>query len=73
MECIWRFRWTSPIRRVRVTHHRGTIGKALPFALVVGHSSHASYRFEGISAQLIASKISKALEANPALRDQAVP
>lgn len=51
--------------------YRGTIGKALPFALVVGHSSHASYPFEGISAQLIASEISKALEANPALCDRA--
>lgn len=51
--------------------YRGTIGKALPFALVVGHSSHASYPFEGISAQLIASEISKALEANPALSDRA--
>lgn len=49
--------------------YRGTIGKALPFALVVGHSSHASYPFEGISAQLIASEITRAVEANPALCD----
>lgn len=51
--------------------YRGTIGKALPFALVVGHSSHASYPFEGISAQLIASEITRAVEANPALCDRA--
>lgn len=51
--------------------YRGTIGKALPFALVVGRSSHASYPFEGISAQLMASEIIKAVEANPALCDRA--
>lgn len=51
--------------------YRGTIGKALPFAFVVGHSSHASYPFEGVSAQLIASEITKAVEANPALSDRA--
>ncbi len=51
--------------------YRGTIGKALPFALVVGHSSHASYPFEGISAQLMAAEITRAVEANPALCDRA--
>lgn len=51
--------------------YRGTIGKALPFALVVGHSSHASYPFEGISAQLIASEITRAIEGNPELCDRA--
>ena len=51
--------------------YRGTIGKALPFALVVGHASHASYPFEGVSAQLIASEITKAFEANPELCDRA--
>jgi arginine utilization protein RocB len=51
--------------------YRGTIGKALPFALIVGHSSHASYPFEGISAQLMASEITRAVEANPALCDTA--
>ena len=49
--------------------YRGTIGKALPFALVIGHSSHAAYPFEGVSAQLIASEIVRAVEANPALCD----
>lgn len=49
--------------------YRGTIGKALPFALVIGHSSHAAYPFEGVSAQLIASQIVRAIEANPALCD----
>ena len=51
--------------------YRGTIGKALPFALIVGQSSHASYPFEGVSAQLIASQITKSVEANPALCDRA--
>ncbi|WP_377848607.1 M20/M25/M40 family metallo-hydrolase [Bosea sp. UC22_33] len=51
--------------------YRGTIGKVLPFALAIGHSSHASYPFEGISAQLMASEITKAVEANPALCDTA--
>jgi len=51
--------------------YRGTIGKALPFALVIGHSSHAAYPFEGISAQLIASEIIRTVEANPALSDRA--
>ncbi|RWJ05685.1 M20/M25/M40 family metallo-hydrolase [Mesorhizobium sp.] len=51
--------------------YRGTIGKALPFALVVGHSSHASYPFEGVSAQLIASEIIRAIEGNPELCDRA--
>ncbi|RDI50486.1 M20/M25/M40 family metallo-hydrolase [Microvirga subterranea] len=50
--------------------YRGTIGKALPFGLVIGHSSHASYPFEGISAQLIASEAMRAIEGNPALCDR---
>lgn len=51
--------------------YRGTIGKALPFALVIGHSSHASYPFEGVSAQLMASEITRAVEASPELCDRA--
>ena len=47
----------------------GTIGKLLPFAFVIGQSSHASYPFEGVSAHRIASEIMLALEANPALSD----
>ncbi|RUW04533.1 peptidase M20, partial [Mesorhizobium sp. M1A.F.Ca.IN.020.06.1.1] len=50
--------------------YRGTIGKALPFGLVIGHSSHASYPFEGISAQLLASEAMKAIEGNPSLCDR---
>ncbi|HEV2675633.1 MAG TPA: M20/M25/M40 family metallo-hydrolase [Aliidongia sp.] len=50
--------------------YRGTIGKALPFGLVIGHSSHAGYPFEGISAQLVASEVMKAIEGNPALCDR---
>ncbi|RYE34914.1 MAG: M20/M25/M40 family metallo-hydrolase [Hyphomicrobiales bacterium] len=50
--------------------YRGTIGKALPFALAIGHSSHASYPFDGISAALIAAEITKAIEGNPELCDR---
>jgi arginine utilization protein RocB len=49
--------------------HYGTIGKLLPFAFVIGQSSHASYPFEGVSAHRIAAEIMLALEANPALSD----
>ena len=49
--------------------YRGTIGKQLPFAFVVGQPSHASYPFEGISAHLIASEIMSAVEANAVLCD----
>lgn len=49
--------------------YRGTIGKQLPFAFVVGQASHASYPFEGISAHRIASEIMSAVEANAALCD----
>jgi arginine utilization protein RocB len=47
----------------------GTIGKLLPFAFVIGQSSHASYPFEGVSAHRIAAEIMLAFEANPALSD----
>ena len=49
--------------------YEGTIGKLLPFALVVGQSSHAAYPFEGISAQLIGAEILQAIEGNAALSD----
>ncbi len=51
--------------------YRGTIGKQLPFAFVIGQPSHASYPFEGVSAHLIASEIMRAVEANAALCDTA--
>ncbi len=50
--------------------YAGTIGKLLPFALVVGQSSHASYPFEGISAQLIGAEILRGIEGNPDLADR---
>lgn len=50
--------------------YRGTIGKLLPFAFVVGASSHASYPFEGMSAALIGSSIISRLEGNVSLCDQ---
>ena len=52
----------------RAIYH-GTIGKLLPFAFVLGQSSHASYPFEGVSAHRIAAEIMLAFEANPALCD----
>lgn len=50
--------------------YRGTIGKLLPFAFVVGEPSHAAYPFDGISAHLIASVILARIEANTALCDR---
>ncbi|MBV2143520.1 M20/M25/M40 family metallo-hydrolase [Falsochrobactrum sp. TDYN1] len=50
--------------------YRGTIGKQLPFAFIVGQSSHASYPFEGISAHRIAAEIMRAVEANMILCDR---
>lgn len=49
--------------------YRGTIGKLLPFAYVIGQPSHASYPFEGVSAHMIAAEILRRIEANPALCD----
>lgn len=48
----------------------GTIGKLLPFALVIGRNSHAAYPFEGVSAQAIAAGILTRLEGNASLADQ---
>lgn len=50
--------------------YRGTIGKLLPFAFVVGEPSHAAYPFDGISTHLIASAIMQRVEANTALCDR---
>lgn len=48
----------------------GSIGKLMPFALVIGKSSHASYPYEGVSAQMIAAEIVRRMEANPELSDR---
>ncbi|WP_102961458.1 M20/M25/M40 family metallo-hydrolase [Mangrovicella endophytica] len=50
--------------------YEGTIGKLLPFAFIVGQSSHASYPFEGISAQLIGAEILRGIECNADLADK---
>ncbi len=50
--------------------YKGTIGKLLPFAHVLGTSSHASYPFEGVSAALIGASIIARLEGNVALCDR---
>ncbi|MEM9630709.1 MAG: M20/M25/M40 family metallo-hydrolase [Pseudomonadota bacterium] len=47
--------------------YAGTIGKLMPFALVIGQSSHASYPYEGVSAQLIAAEVIRRIEANAEL------
>ena len=52
----------------RAVYH-GSIGKLLPFALVVGQSAHAAYPFEGTSAALIGAEILRAVEGNSALAD----
>ena len=48
----------------------GTIGKLLPFALVVGLSSHAAYPFEGVSAQAMGAGILAEMEGKAALADR---
>lgn len=50
--------------------YAGTIGKLLPFALVIGCSSHASYPYEGVSAQAMAAGILARLEGNASLADK---
>ena len=49
--------------------HRGTIGKLLPFAFVVGEPSHAGYPFDGVSTHLITSAILQRMEVNTGLCD----
>ncbi|WP_259671901.1 M20/M25/M40 family metallo-hydrolase [Rhizobium sp. NLR17b] len=50
--------------------YAGTIGKLLPFTLVIGCSSHASYPFEGVSAQAMAAGILARLKGNASLPDR---
>lgn len=50
--------------------YAGTIGKLLPFALVIGCSSHASYPFEGVSAQAMAAGILSRFEGNAGFADR---
>lgn len=50
--------------------YAGTIGKLLPFALVIGCSSHVSYPFEGVSAQAMAAAILARFEGNADLADR---
>ncbi|WAJ28483.1 M20/M25/M40 family metallo-hydrolase [Antarcticirhabdus aurantiaca] len=50
--------------------YAGTIGKLLPFAMMVGCGSHASYPFEGISAQAMAAGVLARLEGNADLADR---
>ncbi len=48
----------------------GTIGKSMPFALVVGRPAHAAYPFEGVSAAAIGAGILAAVEGDPDLSDR---
>lgn len=50
--------------------YAGSIGKLLPFAMVVGCSSHTSYPYEGVSAQAMAAGILTRIEGNAALADR---
>ena len=47
----------------------GTIGKSMPFALVVGRPAHAAYPFEGVSAAAVGAEILAAVEGVPDLSD----
>ncbi|WP_051085767.1 M20/M25/M40 family metallo-hydrolase [Neomegalonema perideroedes] len=49
--------------------YAGTIGKLLPFALIVGLSSHASYPYEGVSALAMAGGVLTRFEGAAALAD----
>jgi arginine utilization protein RocB len=51
--------------------HLGSVGKLMPFAFVIGRPTHAGYPFHGISTHLIGAEIIQAVEANPALCDEA--
>ena len=48
----------------------GTIGKSMPFALVVGRPAHAAYPFEGVSAAAVGAEILGAVEGDPDLSDR---
>jgi len=50
--------------------YAGSIGKLLPFALVLGINAHAGYPFEGVSAQAMAADILARIEGNAALADR---
>lgn len=52
----------------RAIYH-GSIGKLLPFAMVVGQPTHVGYPFDGVSAHAIAAEIMQAVEANTDLCD----
>ncbi len=50
--------------------HWGSVGKLLPFALVIGQPTHAGYPFEGISAHALASAVLQSVEADVELCDR---
>ncbi|MCV9960923.1 M20/M25/M40 family metallo-hydrolase [Pararhizobium sp. BT-229] len=49
----------------------GSVGKFSPFAFVAGRPTHAGYAFDGVSAHLIGAEITRAMEMNSALCDEA--
>lgn len=48
----------------------GTIGKIMPVFYIVGKESHVGEYFEGLNANLLASCLTLALEANPEFADR---
>jgi arginine utilization protein RocB len=47
----------------------GTVGKIMPFVLVMGKEAHGSEYFDGINANLILAHLNLLLEGNPDLAD----
>lgn len=49
----------------------GSIGKIMPFAMIVGQPTHVGYPFDGISAHVMSAEIMQAIEGNNDLSDHA--
>tara|TARA_R110001583_G_scaffold17679_1_gene71163 strand:- start:16385 stop:18058 length:1674 start_codon:yes stop_codon:yes gene_type:complete len=49
----------------------GSIGKMMPFAMIVGQPTHVGYPFDGISAHVISAEIMQMIEGNTDLSDTA--
>jgi arginine utilization protein RocB len=49
----------------------GSVGKLLPSVYLVGRDTHAGAPFDGVGANLLAAEVTRRIECNPALADQA--
>lgn len=49
----------------------GSVGKLLPSVYIVGHNTHAGAPFEGLNSTLLSAEITRHVECNPDLTDQA--